>query len=177
MSPLSKMKASRPRKFRTKNVASECKQPQGYTWSERFRRKSRISKTRVLCTTLDSAGQSHRAHREGSLCTALYSTPYKAGQRGTVHRVSWTEGYSAQGKLDNIVQGVGHCIHTTQKAHRNTTECSQKHDSAHRNTTECSQKHDSAHRNTTECSQKHSRILIITRKAINSSFIRKITIQ
>jgi hypothetical protein len=32
-----------------------------------------ISKTRVLCTTLDSAGQSHRAHREGSLCTALYS--------------------------------------------------------------------------------------------------------
>jgi hypothetical protein len=52
-----------------------------------------ISKTRVLCTTLDSAGQSHRAHREGSLCTALYSTPYKAGQRGTVHRVSWTTLY------------------------------------------------------------------------------------
>jgi hypothetical protein len=49
-----------------------------------------ISKTRVLCTTLDSAGQSHRAHREGSLCTALYSTPYKAAQRGTVHKVSWT---------------------------------------------------------------------------------------
>ncbi|KAG1868245.1 hypothetical protein DFJ58DRAFT_723495 [Suillus subalutaceus] len=31
-----------------------------------------ISKPRVLCTTLDSAGQSHRAHREGSLCAALY---------------------------------------------------------------------------------------------------------
>jgi hypothetical protein len=54
-----------------------------------------ISKTRVLCTTLDSAGQSHRAHREGSLCTALYSVSYYTVQSCTVQYDTCTELHSA----------------------------------------------------------------------------------
>lgn len=85
-----------------------------------------ISTTRVLCTTLNSTGQSHRTHSKGSICPGLYRAIRYFIQ-------SCTELHRALGILNNIIQSIDYprqysteCwigqTRILQNAHRITTD-------------------------------------------------------